>query len=245
MLELLFAFRPNQPSLSLSELVQATGLPHATARRLALELVAAGALDRDSGGRFTVGLRLWQLGTLAPHTESLRVIARPFMEDLYTALQQHVQLAVLEGNEAVIVDRMSAPDALGIISRVGGRLPLHCSGVGKVLLSHAGPELTERILGGKLRRFTSATVIDPETLRTDLASCRHSATAIIRRELTTEADSVATRIVDSTGRVVAALSVVVRSGSVELNAAIPSVVASGLGISRALGWKPGVAVLDG
>ncbi|MFI7704251.1 hypothetical protein [Nonomuraea sp. NPDC049480] len=59
------------------------------------------------------------------------------------------------------------------------------------------------------------------------------------------ADSVATRIVDGAGRVVAALSVVLRAGSVKHQAALPSVLASGLGISRQLGWRPGIRVREG
>ncbi|GAA4722097.1 hypothetical protein GCM10023350_00150 [Nocardioides endophyticus] len=84
-------------------------------------------------------------------------MAQPFMEDLYTALNQHVQLAVLEGKEAVILDRLSALHAVGLTSQVGGQLPLHCSGVGKVLLSHASSQLVEDVIGGRLNEHTDAT----------------------------------------------------------------------------------------
>ncbi|TMR94154.1 IclR family transcriptional regulator [Nonomuraea basaltis] len=245
LLEVLFAFQPDHPDLSLADLVRMTGIPHPTVRRLAMELVAAGALDRREDGRFTVGLRLWQLGTLAPLTESLRSLAQPFMEDLHSALHQHVQLAVLEGHEVVIIERLSAPHALGLVSHVGGRLPLHCSGVGKVLLSHGGPELIESVLNRGLRRYTSRTVVDPAELRHEIAACRRTGTAAVRGELTEGADSVATRIVDGHGRVVAALSVVLRAGSVKHQAALPSVLASGLGISRQLGWRPGIRIREG
>ncbi len=217
----------------------------ATVRRLAIELVAAGALDRAPDGTLTVGTRLWQLGTLAPLTEPLRTVALPFMEDLYTALQQHVQLAVLEGSEAVIVERMSRPDAVGLVSGVGGGLPLHCSAVGKVLLAHGDAGLFDAVVERGLDRFTPQTIIDPLHLRRELGDCRRTGTAIVREELTPGGDSVAARIMDAEGRVVAALSVVVRSGSVSLTAAVPSVVTSGLGISRRLGWNPDVGVRDG
>lgn len=213
-------------------------MPKATVRRLALELVRAGALDMASDGVLTVGTRLWQLGTLAPLTEPLRTVAQPFMEDLYTALHQHVQLAVLEGREAVIVERLSRPGAIGLVSQVGGRLPLHGSAVGKVLLAHADSALFDALTERGLARFTPRTITDPARLRRDLADCRRTGTAIVREELTPRADSVATRIIDADGQVVAALSVVVRSGSVALRAVLPSVVASGLGISRRLGWAP-------
>lgn len=239
LLDILFAFRPDQPELSLADLVRITGIPHPTVRRLALELVEAGALDRREDGRFTVGLRLWQLGTLAPLTESLRTLAKPFMEDLHSVLHQHVQLAVLEGHQAVVIERFSAPSALGLVSQVGGRLPLHCSGVGKVLLSHGGPELIESVLSGDLRRYTSQTITDPTELRKQIAACRRTGTATVHGELTEEADSVATRLIDGDGRVVAALSVVLQGDSIKNRAALPTVLASGLGISRQLGWRPG------
>jgi DNA-binding transcriptional ArsR family regulator len=105
----LFRADLNRADLSLADLVRMTGIPHPTARRLAMELVEAGALERREDGRFTVGLRLWRLGTLAPLTESLRTLAQPFMEDLHSALHQHLQLAVLDGHEAVIIERLSAP----------------------------------------------------------------------------------------------------------------------------------------
>jgi DNA-binding IclR family transcriptional regulator len=244
LLEVLFAFQPEQHVLSLADLVRRTGMPHATVHRLVLELTGVGALSRRPDGRFTIGLRLWQLGTLAPMTESLRTTAQPFLEDLYTALRQHVQLAVLEGREAVIIERLSAPRAPGLVSQVGGRLPLHCSGVGKVLLAHAGAELVDAVLAAP-RRYTARTVVDPAALRAELAECRRTGTASVRGELTEGADSVATRIVDGDGTVVAALSVVVRSGSVRHRAALPTLIASGLGMSRVLGWRPGIRVREG
>ncbi|WP_202126118.1 IclR family transcriptional regulator [Actinomadura physcomitrii] len=245
LLDLLFSFEPGATELSVADLSRRTGLPHPTTRRLVIELAKAGALEQRADGRFTVGIRLWQLGTLAPLTESLRTTAQPFMEDLYTALHQHVQLAVLEGTEAVIIDRLSAPRALGLVSRVGGRLPLHCSGVGKVLLSHAGTRVRQDVLDGELRSYTPQTVTDPQILRRELAECRRTGTAMVRGEMSNGADSVATRILDGDGRVVASLSVVVRSGSVRPQTVLPSVITSGLGISRRLGWRPGVKVRDG
>lgn len=238
LLDVLFAFQPGRSALSLSDLARETGMPFATVRRYALELVEAGALDRDPRGTFTVSLKLWRLGTLAPFTEPLRSLAQPFMEDLYTALRQHVQLAVLDGDEAVIIERLSAPKAVGLVSQVGGRLPLHCSAVGKVLLAHAPADLIDAVLQRGLKGYTPDTVTDPARLRAELASCRSSGTAAVRGELSEGAHSYATRILNGDGRVVAALSVVVRSGSVKEHAVLPAVVTSGLNISRMLGWQP-------
>lgn len=238
LLEVLFTFRPGHTRLTLAGLARQTGMPQATVRRLALELVAAGALDMAPDGTLTVGTRLWQLGTLAPLTEPLRTVALPFMEDLYTALQQHVQLVVLEGHEAVVVERLSTPGAIGLTSQVGGRLPLHGSAGGKILLAHGNAAMFDAVVQRGLDQFTPHTVTDPAQLRRELGDCRRTGTATVREELTQGADSVATRIMDADGQVLAALSVVVRSGSVPLRAVIPPVVTSGLAISRRLGWSP-------
>lgn len=240
--DLLFAFDPNHTELSLADLVRRTGIPHATARRLTLELVAAGALERTDDNRFAIGLPLWRLGTLAPRAETLRSAAQPFVEDLYTALRQHVQLAVLQGDQAVIIERLSAVNAVALRSQVGGQLPLHCSAVGKVLLCHSRPAFIDEVLARRLQRFTAKTIVDPAELRRELESCRSTGTVVVKEEFSEGAESVATRIIDSRGKVVAALSVVVAAGSIDLHAAVPSLVSSGLGLSRRLGWRPGIPV---
>ncbi|HSF26174.1 MAG TPA: IclR family transcriptional regulator [Actinomycetes bacterium] len=240
LLDVLFAFQPGRARLNLAELTRHTGLPRATVRRLAMELVQAGALERGEDGRFSVGLRLWQLGTLAPFTESLRTTARPYMEDLYGALRQHVQLAILEGREAVIIERLSHRKAVEVVSQVGGRLPLHCSGVGKVLLSHSGAAFIDGVLQTKLHRYTPKTQTDPARLRAELAACRRTGTAVVNEELTLGADSVSARIMNGQGDVLAALSVVVRTGSVSAQAVLPTLITSALAISRTFGWHPGV-----
>src|SRR5690625_2457333 len=245
LLDVLFAFRPGRSRLTLAGLTRVTGLPHSTVRRLALELVSAGALDRADDGTLTVGIRLWQLGTLAPLSVPLRAAAQPFMEDLHATLQAHVQLAVREGRKAVVTERLSGQRAVDIISQIGGHLPLHSSGAGKILLAHAGPAMIDEVIGAGLPRLTSRTITDPSRLREELADCRRTGVATVREETSTLADSVASRIMDAEGTVVAALSVVVRTGTVGLRAITPTVIAAGLGISRRLGWTPHVGVRAG
>lgn len=245
LMDVLFAFRPGRSRLTLADLTRHTGMPHATVRRLALDLVDAGVLAREPDGRFTVGVRLWELGTLAPLTAPLRAVALPFMDDLHAALRQHVQLAVLDGTEAVLVERLSTAAAVGVISHIGGRLPLHSSGVGKVLLAHGGAGLVDRVIERGLTRYTGRTVTDPARLRHVLADCRDTGVAVVREETTPGVDSVATRVINADGEVVAALSVLVRTGSVGLRTVTPAVVASGLAISRGLGWRPTAGVRHG
>jgi DNA-binding IclR family transcriptional regulator len=235
LLAVMFAFRPGSARLSLADLTRRTGMPHATVRRMVLEMLSAGVLEQAEDGTYTVGLKVWELGTLAPRSLPLRSVAFPFMEDLHEALRQHVQLAVLDGMEAVIVERMSSSAALGLVSQVGGRLPLHSSGVGKVLLAHGDAHLIDEVVRAGLKAYTSATITNVEQLRADLAECRRTGVAIVREETSVGAQSVAAPIVGRSGEVVAALSVVVAAGTVNLNSVVPAVVAAARGISRGLG----------
>lgn len=237
--QVLSSFRPDNRRLTLAEITRETGLPHATARRMVQSLLAAGALEKNEDGTLVIGLRMWELGSLAPRSMTLRTAALPYMEDLHAALRQHVQLGILEGWEAVLVERMSRPGAPDVVSAVGGRLPLHSSGLGKVLLAHAGPRLFEEVVAAGLSRLTPHTIVDPDLLRTDLRDCRSRGFSIVREETSLGADSTAVPIFGPGRQVVAALSVVVTSGTVNLTAVYPALVAAGRGISRRLGGPTG------
>ncbi|MFI0424508.1 IclR family transcriptional regulator [Spongiactinospora sp. 9N601] len=230
-LAVLGAFTPARAELTLARICRITGLRHATAHRLVRELTGWGALERTSSGAYVIGLRLWELGTLNPRGLPLRVRAMPVMEDLYTATRQHVQLAVLDGAEALVVERISAAGAVPVVSQVGGRLPLHASAVGKVLLAHADEDLFAEVVRGGLARFTTATITEAEGLRAALAECRRTGVAIVREEMSAGAYSAAVPITDARGRVIAGLSVV--GADPAIHRLVPAVVMAGRGISRA------------
>lgn len=233
--QVLSTFSSDRRNLTLADITRRTGLPHATARRMVQALLTAGALEQNDDGSLVIGLKLWELGTLSPRSMNLRTAALPYMEDLHGALQQHVQLGILEGHEAVLVERISTTTAPGIISDVGGRLPLHCSGIGKVLLAHGGSQLFQDVVTEGLRPYTSNTITTSDALRTELRDCRSRGFAVVREETSRGADSAAVPIFGPGRQAVAALSVVVASGTVNLNSIYPALVAAGRGISRRLG----------
>ncbi|KUL27361.1 hypothetical protein ADL12_30410 [Streptomyces regalis] len=110
--------------------------------------------------------------------------------------------------------------------------------MGKVLLAHADPELTEQVIAQGLPACTERTVTDPARLLEQLDECRQTGVAVVRQEKTLGADSVATRVLNDEGKVVAALSVGVGAGSVDLRTVRLALIASGLAVSRRLGWRP-------
>jgi DNA-binding IclR family transcriptional regulator len=238
-LDLLACFTPDQPIRNLSELSHHSGLPLTTTHRIVTDLLAWGALERTPDGGLQIGLRLWQVASQAPRGLGLREVALPFMEDLYVATGENVQLAVREGSEAVYIERLTGRRAVRVLTRVGDRFALHATGVGLVLLAHAPEEVRTAVLERPLQSWTPYTITDPERLRSALAEVRRAGVAVSDRQVTEDALSVASPVFGPGNEVVAALSVVVKYGTLPPQALIPAVRAAGNGISRALGSSPG------
>ncbi len=233
--DVLGAFTPDRPTLTLTELSRAAGLPLTTTHRIVAELLEWGALERRDDGALQIGLRLWQVASLAPRGLGLREQALPFMEDLFVATGENVQLAVREGHEAVFLERLAGRRSIRVLTRVGDRFALHATGVGLVLLAHAPSQVQDEVLAAPLESWTEWTITDPKVLRRTLAEVRRRGCAISDRQVTPDAVSVAAPVRGRGREVVAALSVVVRRGSVAPEALVPAVVAAAHGISRTLG----------
>jgi len=207
-LAVLGAFDAGHRRLTLSDLARRAGLPLATAHRLAGELQRWGALERADSGEYVIGRRLWDLGLLAPVQTGLREAAAPFLHDLYAATLATVHLAVRDGGEVLYLERLSGHASVPIVSKVGSRLPLHATGVGKVLLAYAPEEVLAAALGS-LTRITPYTVTQPARLLDQLRRVRADGFATTAEEMTLGACSVAVPVRSPDGEVIAALGLVV------------------------------------
>ncbi|MFE1883118.1 IclR family transcriptional regulator [Streptomyces diastatochromogenes] len=238
LLAVLAAFDHAHPALSLTDISRRAGLSLTTAHRLVQALTTWGALERDDDGVYHVGLRLWEVAALAPRGLALRQIALPYLEDLYEATHENVQLAVRDGAQVVYIEWLSGRSAVGVHIRVGARWPLHATGVGLALLAHGDPGFQEEYCTGPLTSFTPYTITDPAHLRRTLAEVRRTGAAVSNRQITDDALSVASAVRGAGGAVVAAVSVVVPQESAWVPVLIPAVRLAARGISRALGWRP-------
>ncbi|VFA90652.1 Pectin degradation repressor protein kdgR [Nocardia farcinica] len=208
-LAILGAFDRRHRRLTLTELATRADLPLPTAHRLAAELLAWGALARTESGHYVIGRRLWDLGLLAPVQSGLRQIASPYLHDLYGATLATVHLAVRDGRQVLYVDRLSGHASVPVVSTIGSRLPLHATGVGKVLLAHAPADVRADVLAD-LPRITPYTVGQPGVLSRQLDKVLADDYATTVEEMSLGACSVAVPI-RSGETVVAALGVVVPS----------------------------------
>lgn len=233
-LDVLGAFTPERPALNLSELSRRTGLPLSTTHRIVGELARRGALERQEDGRYRIGLWLWEVASLSPRGMSLRENAMPFLEDLYEATHENVQLAVLDAPDVVCVERVSGRHAVTVVSREGGRFVAHATGAGLVLLAHAPAEVREEMLSRPLRRYTPRTITSPEELRRVLAAIRRDGFVISDRQAELVSLSVAAPVYGPEDTVVAAISIVAPAAGTEPRTLVPAVRATARGISRAL-----------
>lgn len=207
-LSILGSFDAGHRSLTLTEIAERAELTLPTAHRLVGELATWGALTRASHGRYAIGRRLWDLGLLAPVQTDLRDVAAPFLQDLYGATLATVHLAVRDGALALYLERASGNASVPVVSKVGSRLPMHSTGVGKVLLAYAPVAVREEILAAPLQRFTPYTIIQPSRLARQLQRVRQDGYATTTEEMTLGACSIAIPV-RVAGHTVASLGIVV------------------------------------
>jgi DNA-binding IclR family transcriptional regulator len=229
---ILEAFAPGGVRLTLTEICRRAGLPLATGHRLVGELTGGGFLERLPDGSYRVGMRLWRIGAQASAATTLRELALPHMEDLYEVTHENVQLAVVSDRKALYVERLRGPRSVPIVTRVAAELPLHATGVGRVLLAYAPQTFVDEVLADGLTPHTPNTITDPARLRACLAEVRRTGYAVTNEEMTLGSCSVAAPVRDEGGDVLAALSLVTRRQGADLRRLVPAVLKAARALSH-------------
>lgn len=200
-------FNVDRTAQTASDIGRRAALPSSTAHRVVDEMVLVGILERGIDGKVRLGMRLWELALRGSMALRLRQVALPHMERVQQRVREHTQLAVLEHNEVLFLERLSHHEAVSNLARVAGRLPVHASSSGLMLLAHAGPEVREEVLSKPLPRVGPGTVTDPEALRRLLANAYRAGYVAAPGYIEAVATGIAVPI-RSEGVVIAALSAV-------------------------------------
>lgn len=241
-LDILECFGPGERELGLAEIARRVRLPKSTAHRFVATLAGRGYLSPDGGGRYRLGIRLWELGCLAVMPLGLREAARPTMEWLARESRETIHLSVLDGPEVVYIDRIESTQPLQAKSRIGGRMPAYCVATGKAMAAHASPRFLADLVGRGLRRYTPRTITDPATLQKVLAAVARNGYAVTLGEYLLDLGGVAAAIRDYTGGVVGAIGVVAplsRLARGQFKAFVPPVMRAAAEISTRLGHHVG------
>lgn len=236
---LLRAFGPEDRLLPLAELVRRTGLPKGTVHRIAGDLVHHRLLEKTAHGYRLAG-GLFELGMRAATERTLLEVAMPFLQDLYERTHETVHLGVRDGAEVVYVAKIGGHRQARSPSRTGGRMPMHCTAIGKVLLAHAEPSVRATVLSGPLERRTPHTVVAPGLLEQQLERALETGLAFEREESTPGLLCVAAPVLDTDGATaLAAISVTGPVGRFRPEAHHNAVRAAATALASTLARRPG------
>lgn len=199
-------------SLGLTQLAQRADLSKSTAHRVLSMLVDTGVIER-SGTQYRLGPKLHRITEplAMGASDDVRDTLTPFLAHLYEKTRRTVHLASLDGRHVVYLNKLHGLHALPTPTRIGARVPAHCTALGKVLLAYH-PDLTDALLAEELAGWTPHTITDPAHLRHELVRTRNRGFAFDNQESAKGLLCVAAAVFAPDGEAVAAMSL---SGSTQ------------------------------
>ena len=202
-----------ETGLTFAEIVAQTGTPKATAHRLLKELTTIGVLtfNRETA-KYRGSLKLAGLGSEVMVNYDLRHHTHPELIKLRDETGHTAAMGVRSGDQGIYVDKVETTDyGIRLFSAVGKAFPLHCTGLGKVMLAHADPGEVDRILAGGLERITPNTINDPVELKKELVKTKDRGYALDLEEITRGVDCAAAPVFGPGGALIGAISVALPS----------------------------------
>jgi IclR family pca regulon transcriptional regulator len=216
-LDVLKAFRPHEPTMSLSDVATATGLARPTARRILLTLAELGYIRGDDG-MFSLTPHTLELGMAYVLSQGLWDVAQPHMHALVKRTGQSSSLAQLDQSDIVYVARVAVPKIISLQVTVGTRFPALQTSLGKVLLAALPPEELAAVLAEPSRSGVDPRwVPEPEEITATLRDVRAQGWALTDEQLALGIRSIAAPVRDGSGSVVAAMNVTVHAAEVSVD----------------------------
>jgi IclR family transcriptional regulator, pca regulon regulatory protein len=216
-LDVIKAFGPETPQMTLSEVARATGLTRAAARRFLLTLAELGYV-RSDGREFSLRPKVLELGYAYLAGLSLNEVAAPHLEDLVAQTRESSSVAVMDGEEIIYVVRVPTKRIMNASISVGTRFPAYATSMGRVLLAHLPDDQLEAYLKNAcLQQITKRTVTDPGRLKDLLKTVRAQGYAMTDQELEEGLRSAAVPLRDANGTVVAAMNISTHASRVNMD----------------------------
>jgi IclR family KDG regulon transcriptional repressor len=236
--------------LTLADMGKKLDLDKSTFYRLLRTLELYRYAEKDFGtGKYHLGSKLLQLGARAIARFDLATICRPYLEKLSGQTGETAALGVLCDGEVVAIAVADSRHVLRMYVTVGGKSPVHCSSLGKAILAYL-PEKEVNVIVRKhrLRAYTRNTITRRSELKAELARIRRGGFAIDDQELEDGLKCIGAPVQDSSGRVVAALSIAgaaLRLTKKRISFLTPLVTRTASDFSGNLGYRPGAIVSPG
>ena len=223
------------------ELGQAIGLSKSSVHRILQTLRARGFVKwNPDNARYSLGMRAFEVGCGILRSMEAHSVAKPYLEQLVTALGETAFLGVVDDTELVYIDKIDGRRSVRMYADIGGRRPLYCTAIGKVLLAYLDRSETDRILAAKPpTRQTKNTITDPDALRAELDKIRRQGYAEDNEEMEDGLYCVGASLFNYSGRPVGGISVAIPKigqAAVNKDRIIKQVVAASQEISTKLGF---------
>ncbi len=242
-MQILNVFTSERKQLTLSQLSEILNLSRATVLRLCSTLVQYGFLHQDPASKeYTLGLRLFELGSIVFHSFSLRKTASPFLDRLHQKLGKTLFLAILEQGHLVYIDkREDAQNPIIFTSKIGTRRPPYWGMLGPMLMAHLPESEVDRLLEeNPLRATTKKSFTKNREFKKWLGQVHKQGFAVDEERTFDGITGVAAPVRDFRGKVVASVAACFITSAVdskELKGIIKEVQRTGLEISREIGYS--------
>jgi DNA-binding IclR family transcriptional regulator len=239
-IRLLTSFSGEENELGITTLATRLRLAKSTVHRLASTLTSAGFLEQNAQtGKYRLGVALFELGALVRRRMDVANEARPKLRELLEKTGETVQLGIVDHYSVLYVYEMESPRAIRMAAAVGGRAPLHCTAVGKVLLAFQPADYVKEVLERGLTGFTAKTLTRRDAVLEMLDEVRARGHAVDDEESESGLRAIAAPVRNHTGSVIAALGVaapVQRMSKKVMQACVPSVIETANAVSTRLGY---------
>lgn len=208
-LDILEVLAQSEESLGVTEIGNRIGLHKSTVHRILQTLCYRGYVEKERDReRYHLGVKIVELGIRFFNDLEIRKIAAGFLSRLAKSFDEVVHLVLHDEGEVVYIDKRESSQVISMHSKVGRRAPMHCTAVGKAILSTLPEEEVRHILNAKgMPRFTDKTITDPEKLIENLREIKRTGISMEVEENEVGILCIGTPIFDYSGRAIAAISV--------------------------------------
>ena len=240
-IDILRALKKAQCPLMLKDIAQRTGIAKSTVHRLLSTMRDADLIEQGQDGRYSLGMSLFELGSAAASTRNVTTVARPYMQQISKELNESVSLALLSHGEALLLSFIESTSPFHVVSRVGSRMPAHCTVQGKIMLANMQEDDIRKIIEEQgMYQYTPATIKTYDTLMAELEKVRKQNYAVDDGEYHIGLSSVGAPIYDDDGIVRYCFGIVSmfhRIGSPEFAYAKKRTMEAARDISHTLGYQ--------
>jgi DNA-binding IclR family transcriptional regulator len=198
-----------EPGLGVTEVAGRLEMEKSTAFRLLNSLRLRGYVRKDpENSRYSNGFRLFEMGNNVVQNMGLKEQAFPFLQELSQKTGEAVNLAIRDGKDVVYLDKIESQATIKVDLHIGKRMPMYCTGLGKVLLAFTDPEKVKELLSAEtFVPFTPNTHRDLDFLAEELGQIRKQGYAWDKGEYVQDIVCIAAPVFGTGDNVVAALSV--------------------------------------